>query len=520
MKILTVAEMRAAESAADSAGNGYAEMMERAGRGAAEALLARLEDPGAHKIVVLAGSGNNGGDGLVCAHYLSNAGASVAVYLTRQPDEADPKVQRLRTKAMLVADAERDGDGRVLARLLGSATVVVDALVGTGARLPLAGGPAAVLDAMQEQLAVGGERPFVMAIDCPSGLECDNGACDARLTPADLTVTFAAPKRGFFGFPANDRLGELVVVDIGLDPYLPVAAPEVMDAERAAALLPERPRQAHKGTFGRALVIAGSRAYVGAAALAAEAAYRAGTGLVEVAPPESLWAVLAPQIPEAIWLPLDERDGGLAPGAAEQVSDALDKASAVLFGPGLGQAGTTQAFVARLLSKLAGRPGLVGRVLVDADGLRHLARVADWAERLSPGAVLTPHPGEFRALTGRSASEIQSDRIGSAQRQAQLWGHVVLLKGAFTVIAAPDGRTTVLPFAEPALARAGTGDVLSGLITGLLAQGLTGYDAACAAGWLHGRAAQLAANHLGTAASVLARDVLAAVPEALSEVKR
>ncbi|MBL8095235.1 MAG: NAD(P)H-hydrate epimerase, partial [Anaerolineales bacterium] len=216
MKILTVAEMRAAESAADSAGHSYAEMMERAGRGAAETLLARLEDPGAHKIVVLAGSGNNGGDGLVCAHYLSNAGAAVAVYLTRQPDEADPKIQRLRHKAMLVADADRDGDRRVLTRLLGSATVVVDALVGTGARMPLGGRPAAVLDALRERLAADGERPYVLAIDCPSGLDCDSGACDARLTSADLTVTFAAPKRGFIGFPANDRLGEWVVVDIGL----------------------------------------------------------------------------------------------------------------------------------------------------------------------------------------------------------------------------------------------------------------------------------------------------------------
>lgn len=520
MKILTVVEMRAAEARADAAGLSFAEMMERAGRGAAETLLARLDEGVSRPVVVLTGSGNNGGDGLVCAHYLSNAGARVAVYAIRSVDAGDVKVQRLKDKGLLVADAEHDPDGRVLRRLLAQAGVVVDALVGTGARLPLSGGPANVLTALRERLAEAGERPLVLAIDCPSGLNCDTGECDPLMVPADLTVTFGAYKRGFFAFPANDRLGDLSVVDIGLDPYLPAEAPTRLDPVSVQALLPVRPRNAHKGTFGRALVIAGSRAYVGAAALAAEAAYRAGAGLVELAPPAGLWLTLAGLVPETIGRPLPEESGGIGPGAAAVVDPALDQASAVLVGCGLGGAASVRQAVAELVEAIGRRDSLRGRVIVDADGLRHLALLPDWPGRLPAGAVLTPHPGEFAALTGLSTGEIQRDRIGVAQRAAREWGHEVLLKGAFTVIAAPDGATIVLPFANPALARAGTGDVLSGLIVGLLAQGLASHVAAQAAGWLHGRAAELAVSRSGTATSIVARDVLAAIPAAWAELQR
>ncbi len=520
MKILTVAEMKAAEARADAAGHSYSDMMERAGRGAAETLLARFEDAVDRPVVILAGSGNNGGDGLVCAHYLANAGVSVAVYATRPPDPDDTKVRRLKERGLLVADMEHDADLRVLRRLLAQAGVVVDSLVGTGARLPLGGAPARVLSALNEQLASTTGRRAIVAVDCPSGVDCDTGACDPSLVPADVTVTFGAYKRGLLAFPANDRLGDLVVADIGLDPHLSPGAPDLMDAGLAQAALPLRARDAHKGTFGRALVVAGSRPYTGAAALAAEAAYRAGAGLVELAPPAGLWPTLSGMIPEAIGLPLPEEAGALAPGVAAAARDSLRRASAVLIGCGLGGTHRTGEAVIELVNSLSARDSLKGRVIVDADGLRHLAAVADWPTRLPAGAVLTPHPGEFSALTGLTTDDIQADRIGHAQRAAQSWGHVVLLKGAFTVIAAPDGSTTLLPFANPALARAGTGDVLSGLIVGLLAQGLAGYAAARTAGWLHGRAAELAVHQLGTTTSILARDIVSAVRAALAELKR
>jgi len=271
-RIVTVEQMRAAEAAADAAGHSYAAMMEVAGRGTAETILAQLEEPDRHNVVILAGSGNNGGDGLVCAHYLRNAGMAVAVYLTRTPTADDFNVRRLKERALLVADADQDPEGAVLRRLLDSATVIVDAIVGTGARLPLGEVPARVLGALRGRLEGAGPRPLVVAVDCPSGLNCDTGACDVLMPHADLTVTFGALKRGCLAFPAKMALGETKVLDIGLDPFFSAQAPSLVSPGSVAASLPSRPRDAHKGTFGRALVVAGSRPFVGAAALAAESA--------------------------------------------------------------------------------------------------------------------------------------------------------------------------------------------------------------------------------------------------------
>lgn len=519
-RIVTVEQMRAAEAAADASGYRYSEMMETAGRAVAEAVLARLEEPDRHKVVILAGSGNNGGDGLVCAHYLRNAGMAVAVYLTRTPPADDPKVSRLKERAVLVADADQDPEGIVLSRLLGSATVIIDALVGTGARLPLSARPAQVLGALHDRLSRPDARPMIVAVDCPSGMECDTGACDPLLVAADLTVTFAAWKRSFLAFPAHTSLGELVVADIGLGSFVSQQAPLMMSAASAAEILPIRPRDAHKGTFGRALVVAGSRAFVGAAALAGEAAYRVGAGLVELSTPAEVWPILAGLVPEAIGLPLPSDEGALDGRALGPLRDASSRATATLVGPGLGSSSGVHALLAGCLEAETGLAWAPGRVVIDAEGLRAVATVADWPRKLPASSVLTPHPGEFSALTGLSTREIQADRIGAVERAARTWGHVVLLKGAFTVMGSPDGALRVLPFAEPALARAGTGDVLSGLIVGLLAQGIAPFEAACAAGWLHGRAAELAVKRLGTATSVVARDVVAAMPAVLGELGR
>jgi NAD(P)H-hydrate epimerase len=534
-RVFTVAEMRALEAAADRAGVSYALMMENAGRAVAEALLAHLDDLAAHKFLVVCGSGNNGGDGLVAAHYLSNAGARVTVYCVRSPDEADPKVQRLRAKSILLADAQNDQRSRVLHNLLLSATVVVDAIFGTGARFPLGGASADLLREVQAALDLRRPRPFVVAVDCPSGLDCDTGALDPLTIPADLTVTLAGAKRGHFAFPGADVLGELVIADIGIAADLPEAQAgvELVTPERVRGLLPARPRDAHKGTFGRALVAAGSVSYTGAAYLAGAAAYRAGAGLVTLAIPAPLHPILAGQLPEATWVVLPEHAGAIGADAAEVLAPALGQATAVLVGPGLGSEADTGEFLERLLSGGAARrrlgfgqsapapateAGTLPPLVVDADGLRLLARLDGWPRRLPPNCVLTPHPGEMAALTGTHKEALQTDRLGAALRYAHDWGQVVVLKGAFTVIAAPDGRAALLPFATAALARAGTGDVLAGAIVGLLAQGLAPYEAALAAGYLHGRAGELAARALGQTASVLAGDVLEGLIEALAEM--
>lgn len=519
-KLLTISEMQAVERAADAAGVSYAQLMENAGRAVAEAVLARLGDNlDAHKIAVLCGKGNNGGDGLVAAHYLSNAGARVTVYCAQPPDEADTKIKRLREKSVFLADGTNDQRWRVLNNFLNSATVVIDSVFGTGARWPLGGPGAELLKEAGNIIKARSPRPFVVAVDCPSGLNCDTGALDTVALPADLTVTFAAAKRGHFAFPGADALGELLIADIGIPPAL-LTQYQVELAEESVvrSLLPPRPRNAHKGTFGKALIIAGSFNYTGAAYLAGAGAYRVGTGLVTLSVPDEIHSIVATQLPEATWLARDE------------VLAAVPNYTACLVGPGLG----TSREAAELLQKLlkgtqeikmgfGGRsaesersPASLPPLVVDADALRLLAALPNWPQSLPPHSILTPHPGEMVALTGVDKAELQIDRVATALKYAQLWGHVLILKGAFTVIAAPDGRATVLPFATAALARAGTGDVLAGMIIGLLAQGLAPYSAAVAAAHLHARAGELAAQAHGQTASVLASDVVEMLPQTLA----
>ncbi len=524
MKLVTIDEMRRLEAEADAAGVSYAAMMEHAGKAVADAILTRI-DPKTASIVVLVGPGNNGGDGLVAARHLADAGATVKVYCLKPPDESDSKVVELRNRSIFLVDAENDMQLRVLKHSLGGATVIVDSLFGTGARLPLRDKAAQVL--RQCRGGPGARPPYVVAVDCPSGTNCDTGEVDANTIKANLTVTFGAAKIGQYKFPAADYVGELIVADIGWAnlPGLKAIPLELADAARAKVALPERRRDAHKYTFGKTMIVAGSKNFVGAAYLAGAAAYRVGTGLVTLAVPESIQPMLAAQLPEATWLPLPESAGAIAESAAEVVGDQLGKADALILGPGFGIAETTLNFMKTLLTSWERvAPATVAatsrshevKMLVDADGLRLLAQIENWPDLLPKPSVLTPHPGEMAALTGLSKEEIQSDRLGAARKFAAQWGHVVLLKGAFTVIAAPGGEAVIEPFATPALAKAGSGDVLSGLIGGLLAQGAPPFEAAVAGAFIHGRAAEIATETLGTTVSILAGDLLKAIPKAIA----
>jgi NAD(P)H-hydrate epimerase len=384
--------------------------------------------------------------------------------------------------------------------------------------------------------------PLVVAVDCPSGVDCDSGEVAEETIPADLTVTMAAVKQGLVKLPAFEYAGELQVVDIGLPAELKSlndVQVEVADEELVASLLPERPLDSHKGTYGTALIVAGSVSYTGAAVLAGEAAYRSGAGLVTLAIPASLHSALARQLPEATWILLPHEMGVIAEGAIDPLAKKLDRATAMLIGPGLGTEETTRLFLENVLAgKVAqkksaarigflhdegkpndGKNGTLPPLVIDADGLNLLARIKDWHTTLPAQVILTPHPGEMSTLTGLSKELIQEDRQAIASQYAKTWGHVVVLKGAFTVIASPDGRVTVIPVASPALARAGTGDVLAGLIVGLRAQGVDAYEAAVAGAWIHAQAGLYAAEDLGTAASVMASDVLNSIPDVISDLE-
>lgn len=526
IKYVTVAEMQAIEREADAQGHTYAQMMEFAGRGLAQVVheeFGYLADEGALGLV---GSGNNGGDTLVALAHLAEEGWKASAALLRPRPTNDPLVTRLGHAGGKIYFPDGVPDMEILSKLLDEHAVLLDGLLGTGFRLPLKGELAQALGFVKQKIETLAKPPVVVAVDCPSGVDCDTGEAAPECLPADITVTMAAIKQGLLKFPAYRLMGELHIVDIGLPQggeslaAWQAARCFVPDAEWVHQVLPARPPDAHKGTFGTCLVIAGSVNYTGAAYLAGQAAYRVGAGLVTLAVPAPLHTALAGQFPEATWAALPHENGFIAADASDAVIEYLQRATAVLIGPGFGLERSTQIFLEKLLASLptAGH-SFPSAWVADADGLKLLARLPDWSTRLPSPAVLTPHPGEMSVLTGLTKEEIQADRLNIARRFSQKWSHVVTLKGAFTVVAAPDGEAAIIPVATPALARAGTGDVLAGLIAGLRAQGVSAFQAAVAGAWIHAVAGLRAADEIGNTASVLAGDVLKACIQVISELE-
>ena len=525
MKLVTVAEMQQVEREANAAGLTYDKMMENAGTNLAIAIsnaYAFLDDKSALGLV---GSGNNGGDTLVALAYLGEKGWRVTAYIVRPRPIDDPLVKRVTQAGGTihnVDEGELTSDFEQLKVLISNHALLLDGILGTGIHLPLKPEIETVLRVTQQYLQGMENPPYVVAVDCPSGVDCDTGAVAPETIPADITVTMAAVKIGLLTLPAFGLIGELQVVEIGnLESDYDLVAwksihRQVATRDWVKSLLPKRPLDAHKSTFGAAVVVAGSQNYTGATLLSGEAAYRIGAGWVTLAVPESLHSILAGQLPEATWILLPSNEGGISGEGVPILFANLERCTALLVGPGFGLKESTSQFVQRfLMEKSQTLPPLV----FDADGLKLLARVPNWHTLLPPLTVLTPHPGEMSVLTGLSPDEIQKDRLKIATHFSQQWGHVVILKGAFTIIAEPGGQVAVIPVATPALARAGTGDVLAGLVVGLLAQGVPAFPAAVAGAWIHAQAGLTAAEVMGSTASVLAGDVLNAVINVLSDLE-
>jgi hydroxyethylthiazole kinase-like uncharacterized protein yjeF len=544
MKIVTVDQMRRIEAASDAQGHTYAAMMERAGSAVARVIQTRLDIRG-QRILVLVGPGNNGGDGLVAARHLHDAGAEIGAFVLKLRD--DEHIAALRERGVKIAMWTDES----LREWLDSCVVIVDALLGTGTARPIEGDLAQLLIAVKQVVSarrtsvpdlinpawlpslrsviasreaakqshsrsaaiassayglLAMTQPIIVAVDGPTGLNYDTGEIDPLTLSADVSVTFAYPKLGHTRFPGAGFCGELIVADIGTDPQLAQAIDrELADPMLIRSLLPARPRDAHKGTFGKVLIVSGSTLYTGAPILAAEAAYRSGAGLVTLATPQSIHAIMASKINEATFLPLPDENGALTAAAFDQVREALASYTTTLIGPGL----TTGArpFIERLLAQGADSRAPV----LDADALNILAQIDQWWSHVPSPAILTPHPGEMARLTRLSMKEIEADRERVAIEYAGRWGHVVILKGAFTVIAAPTGRSILLPFANPALATAGSGDVLAGTVAALRAQGLPAYEAAVCGAYLHGAAGEMAQREIGSA-GVVAGDLLKRLP--------
>ncbi|MFN2144363.1 MAG: NAD(P)H-hydrate dehydratase [Anaerolineales bacterium] len=511
-RYLSVAKMIEVEKASDRAGHTYPMMMARAGRSLADEILlaygSYLDRP---NVLGLVGSGNNGGDALVAMTHLMDFGWPCSAYLTAGRED-DPLVETFTKQGGKVVHLSQDNAFSSLLSELADAEILLDGLLGTGIKLPLRAPVDQVLEVTADFLAQSESTPRVVAVDCPSGINCDSGETAEDTLPADLTVCMAAVKQGLLKFPAYGYLGELVIGDIGLDPDLPEwqgIDRYVLNETGVQALVPKRTLDGHKGTFGTALVVGGSVKYPGAPVLASEAAFRVGAGWVEIAIPKSLHPHLAGSFREATWMPLPDDGEKFSMYAAGRFKDEVSKADAVLLGPGIGLGGGVPGFIEEIL------PMINVPLVLDADGLKTVASFVDWPTKLPSESVLTPHPGEMGILTGLPVVDIQAKRVELAEEFAKKWGQTVVLKGAFTVVASPEGTTAILPVATPALARAGTGDVLAGMITGLLAQGMGTFEAACAGVWLHARAGLLAANKAGSTAGVLSGDLVKVLPEVM-----
>jgi ADP-dependent NAD(P)H-hydrate dehydratase / NAD(P)H-hydrate epimerase len=509
LKIVTVDQMREIERRA-AAEHGLTTdiLMEHAGRSVAEAVRAHLGgDVAGLAALVLVGPGNNGGDGRVAARYLAEWGAQISYYVWKQ------RRLEVGTRTLDVGD-----DLAELQALLERTDFVLDALLGTGHARPLDPSMRAVLGAVAEERARRSALFFV-AVDLPTGLNADTGEVDPGTCEVDLTVALAFPKLGMLLFPGVSYLGEMEIGSIGLPPGMAEdVSLDLMDVALVRGLLPPRPLNSHKGTFGKAMILAGSMPYPGSAYLATTAAGRVGAGLVTLAVTPAMAPIYAVKLSEATFHILPASD---APPRqrAQSLLDGLGGYASILIGPGLGQAQDTREFLMAVFDGLRALPDdHRPRLVVDADGLNNLARLDRWWERLPHHTVITPHPGEMGRLRGGAhVSGGGSDRLQVAQWAAQ-WGLVVVLKGGCTLIASPEGSMRVFWPPNPALATAGTGDVLAGTIAGLLAQGMEPFDAASAGVFLHGCAGLAVSERIGDA-GLLAGDLLPELPIALRDTR-
>ena len=501
-------------------------LMERAGvavAGRVKKLFARK------KTIVLAGSGNNGGDGLVAARELFKSHWNVKVLLFGKKDRLNPEcLAQLRIAKQVgvpvefrTGIAEKDLHG----------AVVVDAMLGTGLNKDVEGSMAKVVTFLNDSGSP------VVSVDIPSGISSDSGQVMGVAVKAGYTVTFGLPKRGHLLYPGADHTGRLFIEDIGFPEDLLTSEgikTELLEKETLACLVPERPKYSHKGDYGHVLIVAGSRGKTGAALMAAKACLRAGAGLVTLGVPESLMDVFQCRVTEEMTLPLPDRgDGTLSSKSVETILRYLaDRADVLCIGPGIGVSDETGTLMAKLI--LSSRAPLV----VDADGINSLGSLQGkqgarevLKKALAP-IILTPHPGEMARLlkggkgkrqgakgspgyeiSGSLHKEIEKDRINTTVNFAKETGTCLVLKGVPTIIAEPEGRAFINSTGNPGMATAGTGDVLAGMVSSFLAQGVNPVNASILGVFMHGLAGDLAAREKGVH-SLIASDIIDSLPAA------
>lgn len=511
MKLVTASEMRELDRRAiQDLGIPSLVLMENAGRTTYQILRREFPAPQG-EVAVVAGQGNNGGDGFVVARYLANAGLPVAVFLLGERaqvgGDARVNLDILSHLGITVAEVRTEADLNPVIHRLAKAGLIVDALLGTGLNSPVKGLIADMIEHLNHL------RAPVLAVDIPTGLSADTGAVLGVALKAEVTVTYGWPKLGQIVPPGRDYVGRLWQVDISIPPSLARDVHlELAEASDLRTLLPPRPFGSNKGTFGHLLVLAGSEGKTGAATLSSEAALRAGAGLVTLGISASLNDIMEVKLTEAMTVPLPEAPGTRALGQAAlgAIQDFLGEKFTLAIGPGLGTHPETRELVCRLVHDLP------QAMVIDADGVNNLAADNSCLKDAAGPRLLTPHPGEMARLLGLTVPEVQARRLDLARETAAKFGITLVLKGVQTLVAAPDGRISLNPTGNPALASGGTGDVLTGLIGGFLAQGLTPWDAARLGVYLHGLAADFFVNQYGPR-GLIAGDLLRIFPDVLNQ---
>ncbi|MBR2743385.1 MAG: NAD(P)H-hydrate dehydratase [Clostridia bacterium] len=507
MYVVTRAQMRKIEGDVMLSGrlSGF-DLMQNAAAGVLNQIMEHFDsDVRTKQIVVFCGSGNNGGDGYVIAYMLWERGAKITVVSVSDP-------------AGLSGDAKRAYELYCLTGM-GTYTVseidnkfpkncvcIVDAVFGTGLNKPLAG------DHLRAVEIINSSPAYTVAVDLPSGINADSGQIMGGCVRADLTVTFAFKKPCHVTYPCINMMGRLVICDIGIK-RSDVDAASIRiyetDDKLVDKIIPARKKNTNKGDYGRLIMIAGSKGMAGAAMLAARAAARSGAGLVTAAIPESIYPILASNVPEAVTMPLSQSESGsISKAASDKLIERFKTQTAALIGCGMGNSEDTRELV-RTAVRNSGVP-----VIIDADGLNALSGDLSILQNKSSEIILTPHPKEFSRLTGLSVEEVEADRIKNALEFAKKYGVTVVLKGARTVVASSDGVVYVNSTGNPGMATAGSGDVLAGIIASFCAQGIKPLAAAVAGVFIHGRAGDIAASLLGEYA-LIASDIIGNLPRAL-----
>ncbi|MFO8192206.1 MAG: NAD(P)H-hydrate dehydratase [Bacillota bacterium] len=508
MKIVSAAAMRDADRLTmEKYGMSGAVLMEKAGERAAGFILNRR--PFVNRVVVVSGPGNNGGDGLVIARLLEKAGIITTLWSTVQAGNyrGDAKINEnyllklLFPVKRIVDSSEMDNFRDSLSR----ADLVVDALLGIGVDREVSGLLAEIINALNSC-----GKP-VLSIDIPSGVHADSGAVMGRAVKAQWTMTCACPKLGLFFPPGCNQAGQILVGEIGIPQDLVDDQPvELNTVSRVRLALPERPFDSHKGSMGKVFIVAGSPGMTGAAILAAEAAQKSGAGLVYLAAPASICPVLEAKTLEAVIIALPEKESGIIdPSASDMIVERIRECDALAFGPGLDPGENTSELLDKLI-QLSPVP-----IVIDAGGLKALASRINVLRLAKHTPVVTPHPGEMGALIGKAAADVQNSRLATAGEHAVLWKCIVILKGANSIIALPDGRALINPTGGPSLSTAGSGDLLTGTIVSMLAQGLSSENAAGSAAFIHG----LAGDLLPPGRGHMARDILDCYKEAFRRLE-